>query len=188
MSADMKTAAPKAIRWTREEYYRMAEAGLFDGRRVELVRGEVIEMTPQKSRHATGVTLVYTSLSAAFGDKYVARIQLPLILGLDSDPEPDAAVVPGNVRDFVDAHPSTATLVVEVADSSLDYDRTTKCALYAESGIPEYWIVNLVERQLEVYRKPEGGAYGERLVLGPSESVEPLSGSRVRVLVADLLP
>ena len=169
----MKTVAPKAIRWTREEYYRMAEAGLFDGRRVELVRGEVIEMTPQKSRHATGITLAYTALSAAFGGEYNVRIQLPLILGQDSDPEPDAAIVRGTARDYVDAHPQTATLVVEVADSSLEYDRTTKCALYAESGIPEYWIVNLVDRQLEVYRKPEGGAYSERLVLGPSESVEP---------------
>ncbi len=184
----MKTAEPRAIRWTREEYYRMAGAGLFDGRRVELIRGEVIEMTPQKSRHATGISLADIALKAAFGDGYVVRIQLPLVLGINSDPEPDVAVVAGTARDYVDAHPQTAALVVEVAESSLGYDRTAKGPLYAESGNPEYWIVNLVDRQLEVYTKPEGNTYLERRVLGAAESVEPLAASGVRVPVADLLP
>ena len=184
----MKTAEPRAIRCTREDYYRMAEAGLFEGRRVELIRGEVIEKTPQKSRHPTGVTLAYTSRTKAFGDGYVVRIQMPLVLGRDSDPEPDVAVVAGTTRDYADAHPQTAALVVEVAESSLEYDRTTKGPLYAESRIPEYWIVNLVDGQLEVYRKPEGSAYRERRVLGVSESVEPLAAVGVELRVADLLP
>lgn len=123
------------------------------------------------------------------------RPQLPLSLDPDSEPEPDAAVVRGAPRDYVDTHPTTALLVVEVADTPLDLDRGKKAGLYAKAGIPEYWIVNLVEPVLEVHRDPApvpGGpseaAY--RLVRrhAPSEAVTLSTPGAGPVPVADLLP
>ena len=189
----MQLAGPKTIRWTREDYYKMAEAGLFEGRRVELIRGEIFEMTPQLSPHAAAVRIADYTLRPVFGHGYVISIQLPLSLGLDSDPEPDLAVVPGAPRDFVGAHPSTAVLVLEVADSSLGYDRITKGSLYAEANIQEYWILNLADRQLEVYREPRQEAtgtyaYGNVTTLGESDTVSPLSAPGATIRVGDLLP
>ena len=123
------------------------------------------------------------------------RVQGPLDLGEISEPEPDVAVIAGNVRDYTDAHPTTAALIVEVADTSLAYDRTTKASLYAKAGIADYWIVNLIERQLEVHRYPTSDAarlygfgYAEITVLTAAESVVPLAMPQASIAVADLLP
>src|SRR5215468_2290997 len=140
--------------WTREKYYKMGEIGLFEDKRVELIEGEVIEMSPIYSPHATSVTLAGDVLRAIFGKGWVVREEKPLSLGDDSDPEPDIALVEGKARDFKDAHPTTAALVIEVADSSLSYDRSRKASLYAKAGIPDYWILNLQDRQIEVHRRP----------------------------------
>ncbi|MCS6863160.1 MAG: Uma2 family endonuclease, partial [Abditibacteriales bacterium] len=116
-------------------------------------------------------------------------------LGTDSDPEPDIAVEVGNSRTYRDAHPTTAVLIVEIADSSLDHDRRCKGSLYASEGIEDYWIVNLVDRQLEVYRQPHADAtqpygfgYADVRVLKARERVAPLAAPRSWVKVADLLP
>jgi Uma2 family endonuclease len=123
------------------------------------------------------------------------RLQAPLALDDDSEPEPDVAVVAGEYRDYVSGHPSTAPLVVEVADSSLGLDRRLKGGLYARAGLPEYWIANLVEGVLEVHREPRlepGAAYGwvYRFVeiLRPPASVTPLGAPGSFIPVADLLP
>jgi Uma2 family endonuclease len=191
----MTLAEPKAIRWTRSEYYKMAEAGLFQGRRVELIRGEIIEMTPQDSLHATGVTLADDAVRRVFRGAFVVRVQLPLSLGLDSDPEPDVAVVAGTPRAYSGAHPGTAVLVVEVAISSVEYDRTTKAGLYAEAGVQDYWIVNVPERQLEVHRDPgrvqdekQQYGYGSSRVLAATDTVSPLGFPDASLRVADFLP
>ncbi len=184
----MPVVKPTAIRWTRDEYYRIASSGVFAERRVELIRGEVIEMTPQDGRHATGVTLADRILQRVLGDGFVVRSQLPLALGLDSDPEPDIAIVEGDPRDYVEEHPSGAVLVVEISSSSLGHDRTTKMSLYAEAGIPEYWIVNLVDRNLEVYRQPAADGYAERRVVGATETISSLVHPESSIDVADLLP
>ena len=191
----MKLTKPQALRWTREEYYRMAAAGLLGDRRVELIRGEIIEMSPQDSLHATGISLVDTALRRVFAQGFVVRVQLPLSLGRDSDPEPDLAVVRGSPRDYLRTHPRTAVLIVEVAESSLEYDRETKGALYAEAGITDYWIVNLTDRSLEVYRDPRINPRGPdefryMLVktLGASEAVSPLAMPQAALPVEDLLP
>jgi Uma2 family endonuclease len=112
-----------------------------------------------------------------------------------SEPEPDVAIIAGNVRDYVDAHPTTATLIVEVADTSLAYDRTIKASLYARAGVADYWIVNLIERQLEVYRRPTrdaaqpyGFGYAEMTVYTAAERVTPLALPLASVAVADMLP
>lgn len=191
----MKLAEPKSIRWTREEYYKMAVSGLFDGRRVELIHGEIFEMSPQDSLHASGITMVNRCLSRNFTQSFLVRVQLPVALGLESDPEPDFAIVQGEVSDYLQAHPSTAVLVIEVSVSSLEYDRTIKLQLYAEAGIPEYWIINLVDRRLEVYRQPQKSSsdpnsvdYGWRQVLTAQDSISPLSLPQASIPVAELLP
>jgi len=174
----------------------MAEAGIFaPGERVELIEGEIIAMTPQKGPHATAVSLVYESLRSAFKAGFYVRQQLPLTLDPASEPEPDVAVVRGNPRDYVQDHPPTALLVIEVADATLEFDRGRKAGLYARAGIPDYWIVNLPDRVLEVYRDPgplaDGPAeHGYRSIrrIGPPDSVAPLASPAAHVRVADLLP
>jgi Uma2 family endonuclease len=105
------------------------------------------------------IHLALEVLRRIFSTGYTLRGQAPLALDEHSEPESDIAVVEGAIRDFVSAHPQTAVLVVEVADSTLQYDRTTKARLYARNSIPEYWIVNLQERRLEVYRHPVSDEY-----------------------------
>jgi Uma2 family endonuclease len=111
-------------RWTREDNDRMIDAGIFaPGERVELLDGEIIDISPQKSGHTTAVRLTEEALRAVFGAGFEVRTQMPLALDSYSEPEPDVAVVPGSPRDYRDAHPSSALLVVEVTDSTLAYDR-----------------------------------------------------------------
>jgi Uma2 family endonuclease len=185
----MVTATVDNRRFTREEYERLVEQGYFHPEeRIELVDGGLYEMTPQSSFHSTGVLLTQSALQPLFKEGFQIRIQMPLALGFDSEPEPDLAVVPGGLRDYVYAHPTTAILIVEVADSSLIHDRKRKASLYARSGIPEYWILNLVRWCLEVYRESKEGVYTSRTVLREGDSVSPLSRPEVSIPVASLLP
>lgn len=192
----MMLAVPAVRRWTRDDYYKMAEAGIFaPGERVELIEGEIVAMTPQKSPHAAAGSLVEEALRVAFGPGFHVRSQRPLDLGPESEPEPDAAVVRGRPRDYVSAHPVTAVLVVEISDTTLAYDRGRKAALYAKAGIPEYWIVNLVDRILEVHRdprplsgKPSECGYRSMRQFEPSKTVTPLESPSAVILVTDLLP
>ncbi|MCX7777155.1 MAG: Uma2 family endonuclease, partial [Armatimonadetes bacterium] len=116
----------KRRKFTKAEYYRMAEMGFFSGQKVELIDGEVVLMAPQEAEHAVAAELVLRVLERAFGGGYHVRAQKPLDLGEHYEPEPDAAVVKGSPRDYIQAHPKTAVLVVEVALSSVDYDRFVK--------------------------------------------------------------
>lgn len=180
---------PRVHRWTRDEYHAMGRIGLFDGKRVELLEGDVIEMSPIDGPHATAVTLVDDELRAAFGRGYVVRVQQPIALSIPSEPEPDALVVPGHARDYRDNHPTTATLLVEVASSSLTYDRTRKARAYARAGIADYWIVNLVDRQVEIHRDPQpDGSYASVSVAGEDDVVSPLAAPSAAIRVVDLLP
>jgi Uma2 family endonuclease len=176
-------------RWTREEYDRMLDAGvLSEQARLELVDGEIVEMTPQKSAHSTGTALVVDALRQCFSAGYHVRSQMPLAIDDRSEPEPDAAVVEGGIRDYADHHPRAAVLVVEVADSTLSFDRMSKAAVYARSGVPEYWILNLRERTLEAHRCPSSSVYTERVTLTADQEVSPLAAPQQRIRVADLLP
>jgi Uma2 family endonuclease len=188
-------AEPHVHQWTRSEYYTMAATGLFDGKHVELIEGQVIEMSPMGSPHRTAVILIGEALRKAFPSGYFVQVQSPLDLGEFSDPEPDVAVIAGAVRDYTDAHPTTAVLIVEVADSSLTYDRTTKASLYAKAGLVEYWLLNLIDRQLEVHRHPIANAavplgfgYAEVTQYNASEFVTPLTATSATIAIADLLP
>ncbi len=145
-------------------------------------------MTPEKSRHAAAVDLSLEALRRAFSGSYSIRAQHPLAVSDTSEPEPDVAVVRGSVRDYVDRHPTSAVLVVEVSDSSLEYDRTRKARVYAQGGIAEYWIVNIVAGVLEIHRDPGDSGYRSVSTLRAGEAVTPLAGDGTPVLVADLLP
>src|SRR5262249_58830943 len=113
-------------------------------------------------------------MRTAFGSGWRFRSQSPLVLGQDLDPEPDFAVIAGTPRGS-STHPTTADLVVEVADSSLDFDTNQKRLLYAKAGIREYWVVDINGRRLLVYRDPQGGDYATQQALGPSDAVSPLT-------------
>jgi len=181
----------EAHRWTRQEYDRLVDRGLLPaGKRVELVEGVIYDMTPQNSLHATGFRKVQQALGVAFplASGFEIRGQLPLALSEDSEPEPDVAIVLGSIDDFLESHPTTALLVVEVADSSLLHDRKRKIPLYARSGIPEAWLLNLVRKVLEVFRDPIDGAYQTRIILRAGDSVSPLGRPEAMIAVSDLLP
>jgi Uma2 family endonuclease len=151
---------PAPLRFTRADFNRMGEAGLFEGRRVELLEGEVIEMTPQGSRHASAVARIASRLGRVLDPSFVIRPQLPLALDDRSEPEPDIAVCRPDPRDYADAHPRAdqVVLLVEVADSSLGYDHGRKAAAYARAGIPVLWIVDLQARAVSVLREPGAGS------------------------------
>ena len=182
-------AAPRSYRWTRAAYEQLGDAGVFGPEeRVQLVDGEIIDMSPQYSPHATALSLTQYALDDAFGEGFYVRVQLPLNLNDHSQPEPDVAVMQGSPRDYRKAHPTTASLVVEVSDSTLRFDQTRKLVVYAAAGIPEYWIVNLIENTIEVYRDPRGATYGAKQTYGTGQSITPLAAPNATVAVSDLLP
>jgi len=191
----MNTTEPTLKRWTRSEYYTMSDMGWFQRRRVELIDGEIVEMSPQRSFHAAALGLVEDVLRAAYGSRFWVRTQRPLDLGIVMEPEPDVAVVEGNPRDYSGSHPTTALLIVEVSDTTLAYDRGPKASVYAAAGIQDYWILNLIDRHLEVCRvpipdpaEPHGFGYSSRTIVGATASISPLSAPHVSILVSDLLP
>ena len=183
-------------RITRARYEQLVKKGAFGpDDRVELLDGLLVAREPQGSRHAVVVDLVRVALERAFGRGYYVRDDKPLALDDSSEPEPDAVVVRGRPRDFLEAHPAAALLVVEVAETSLAVDRLRKGGLYARAAIPDYWIVNLVDEVLEVYRQPvrapsrrHGWKYGSVRLLKRNAVVSPLAAPRARIRVADLLP
>jgi len=175
-------------KWTRKEYYRLWELGLIPDRRVQLIDGEIYLMLPQNPPHASAISLVQQTLTSIFGKGYTARVQLPLDLGLRSEPEPDVAMVRGGPRDFTQHHPKGAVLVVEVADATLAFDRKKKGLTYAQGGIADYWIVNLSDGCLEVYREPTRKGYKSRNVLEPDDVVIPLHLPSVKLKVSELIP
>jgi Uma2 family endonuclease len=186
-------AGPRRWRWSREDYRKLVELGLFDDRRVQLILGEIIEMGKQGWPHAAALLRLIEVLRRVFPIGHFVSEQKPFPVGA-SEPEPDAAVVPGRPEDYAD-HPTVAALLVEVADTSLAMDTTTKAELYATAGVPEYWVVDLLNRQLHVFRDPAplpaglgATAYRTHLVLNPTDTLNPLAAPIATVRVAELLP
>jgi len=182
--------------WTRVEYDRLISLGIIqEDERLELLAGELVLRDRQSPGHAFAIQSLGDALGHAIGPGGHVRTLSPIALDSESEPEPDLSVVPGVIRDYRDDHPSQPTLLVEVADTSLIFDREHKGSLYARARLPEYWIVNLVDRVLEVYREPTpdtaapfGWAYRVALTLGPHDHVTPLAAPSARILVADFLP
>ena len=192
---------PETFRFSRERFYRALETGFFEETdKVELISGELVtegmlDRMLQKSPHAVAVLLVAKALSSRIPPGYHVRSQLPLSLGVDHEVEPDCVVVSGRERDYTAGHPTTAELIVEVSESTLRFDQTFKSSLYAANGIPEYWIVNLMEQVLEVRRNPRadskaqfGFQYHSVARIKSGESVAPSLAPGVQVAISDLLP
>jgi Uma2 family endonuclease len=173
----------------------LVRLGLFTADPVELIAGQLVVAEPQGSYHATAVGAVDDALRAVLPAGFIVRAQMPVALDDDSEPEPDLAVVRGTRADYRDRHPSRTVLVLEVSDSSLGFDRLDKGSLYARSGVQDYWIVNLIDRVLEVYRDPtpdpaapHGWRYESMETFRTSAVVAPLELPSARLAVSTLLP
>lgn len=174
-------------RFTVDEYYRMAEAGILSrDDRVELIDGEVVRMTPIGPRHASCVMRLTTLLPQLAADYAIISVQNPVRLGTYDEPQPDVVVLAKRQDFYRHAHPgpSDTLLVIEVADTSIEYDRTRKLERYALSGVPEVWIVNLGENLVEVYRRLAENEYRERVAVGPGQSLS-VPGAADRFLAVD---
>jgi Uma2 family endonuclease len=180
-----------------EQYYRLAELGFFKGKRVELIHGEILEVSPIGWSHALATGLVVDVLTRIFASGHWVSEQKPFRIpgsSLSSELEPDVAVIPGASRNY-SGHPTLAALIVEVADTTLFYDTTTKAELHATAGVADYWVLDLDGRQLQVFRDPVQlpaglGASGYRthFVLDASGQLGPLAAPGATITVADLLP
>jgi Uma2 family endonuclease len=182
-------------RWKRVEYERLVDLGVFEGDPIELIGGQLIVAEPKGSPHATAVGMANDALHAVLPPGWIVRVQDPLALDDESAPEPDIALVRGSRADYRHAHPARPALAIEVAQSSLGFDRQQKGSLYARAGVQDYWIVNLVDGVLEVYRDaapdasaPYGWRYRSIQTLSPPALVTPLVPPSSSIPVAALLP
>ena len=190
--SDVDTASEpvRQRRFTREEYVRMAETGVLGPEdRTELIDGYLIEMTAQNAPHRAAIvngTKLFVDLLR--NTRYSVQVQSTLPLDCRNVPEPDFAIFRGDGSDLLDGEPDEVPLIVEVSDTTLTYDRTTKLVCYASNDIPEYWIVNLQTQTLECYRNPAADEYRERRTLERGATVAPRFEDALELAVADLLP
>ncbi|HET6246932.1 MAG TPA: Uma2 family endonuclease [Tepidisphaeraceae bacterium] len=187
----MPLGRPKPPHWTGEAFDRATAAGVFDAHRVELIEGQLLEMPAMNEPHALAVQMgTYLLMKTFPPDRFTVRVQLPMALG-ESRPLPDFVILNGPpAQNF--RNPATAMLVIEVSDTTLDYDQVDKGELYAMHGLPEYWIVNLGARCLEVRRKPQGvghaGArYDQITIHAEGETAAPLGAADCKIAVGGLL-
>ncbi|MBM4257019.1 MAG: Uma2 family endonuclease [Deltaproteobacteria bacterium] len=175
-------------RFTRDEYYRIGETSLFADKRMELLDGEIIDIAPHNPPHASRIARLSFLLFRLLGTAFTIRAQLPIILNDWSEPEPDVAICRFDADDYPQVHPqaSDVFLVIEVAESTLAFDRSRKGAVYAGSAIPEYWIVNLVDRRIEVFSGPDlaNRRYRQERVAVPGDTL--LLPGGVSLAVADV--
>lgn len=172
------------------EWHRMGEAGIFPPEtRMELIEGEILHTAPKGFNHAAHVTRLSRYFIRSLDDSVSVRGQNPIQLGDLSEPEPDLALVKADSNDYTTRHPNAADvlLLVEVADSTLRFDRSQKLRLYAKHQIPEYWIVNLIDNCLEVFRQPQDGDYLDKTVLSKADRVTLQVLPEIQVAVADIL-
>ena len=180
---------PRSFRWTKEQYHRMGDAGLFEGMNVELIEGEIIEMPSMNFPHWKSVVKVRDALIKVFGADYIVIDQLPISIIDESEPEPDIAVICADLESLQDL-PSTACLVVEISDATLSYDKGRKLKLYARAGIAEYWILDVKARRLIVHRAPnaEEEQFDNVQTLKETDVVSTLEVPDALIKIAELLP
>ncbi|OIP68515.1 MAG: hypothetical protein AUK43_15770 [Oscillatoriales cyanobacterium CG2_30_40_61] len=166
-------------KFTTEDYHRLTELGFFqENDRIELIRGEMIEMAAKGTSHSVCETRLERELYKLIGERATLRGQQPIILSSYSEPEPDRVIVKNREDDYLNGHPHTKDilLLIEISDSSLDYDQSTKLSVYAENNITDYWIFNLVDFCLEYYSEPYQKSQGEfgylrKLIYLPTQSI-----------------
>ena len=187
---------PNRHKWTRAEVQRFSDAGVFTDRDgYELLFGELVTKVGMKGPHATVVVLLQGALLQIFGAGYVARFQLPFVVADESEPEPDAAIVTGQARDFLVNHPTQAALIVEISDATLAFDLGAKASLYARAGVADYWVIDINSRLIHVHRTPlispalpNGAGYQTVSRLTETNTISPLAAPGNSFLVAEILP
>jgi Uma2 family endonuclease len=186
MQATRPFAGLRPHRLSRAEYDRMVKLGFFERERVELIHGIVVDMAPIGPSHSDVVSLLTKALLPPLIGRATLRPQSPFLAWDESEPEPDVAIVLD--QSYAAEHPDRAFLLIEVSDSSLEYDRDTKAPLYAASGVPEYWIVDVKSRCIEVYSAPVNGRYTNLRRVVTGETLSPAAFPDVVVRVSDLFP
>ena len=186
---------PVRHRFTIAQYRALGGSGLFQNAKTILLAGEVFTVPMPDPPHDTALGLTDAWVRSAFAVGHHVRSQMAFDIGTENDPGPDLAVVAGGIRDYAARTPTAAVLIVEVADSSLFLDTTTKAELYATAGVPDYWVIDLENRRLLVYRDPVplpsglgATAYQTHRAFGPNDAVSPLALPSAGVRVGDLLP
>ena len=169
----------------RVEYDKMVELGMFEDERIELLRGVLVPMSPIGPPHSATIDRLTRMLVLALDGRGTVRVQNPFAALDDSEPEPDLSVVP--FGDYDEGHPERAELLIEVAESSLSRDRGVKLRIYAENGVPEYWVVNLVDRTIEVHTEPAPGGYGRMQSYVAGQSIRLTRFEDIQILVADVI-
>jgi Uma2 family endonuclease len=186
------TQTPFTFRlWTAEEYHRMAEAGIFHPEeRVELIAGQIIRMSAKGTAHTAAVRRTAKILRNLLINQAEVYTQDPIQLDDFSEPEPDVAVVRIDPLDYADHHPtpSEVYLIIEVADSSLKYDRETKAKAYARSGLADYWVLDVINRKLHMFREPIQEGYQSEVILSEEASVSPLQFPTLEITLQEMLP
>jgi Uma2 family endonuclease len=177
-------------RWSVDEYHRMIAAGILTARdRVELLDGQIIEMAPQEPPHAATTSSFGNDFVFLFAGKAWVRQQLPITIAPNSEPEPDIAVVRIDPNRYRDRHPVAEDiyLLIEVSDSTLNYDRQRKAKVYAQAKILEYWVIDVNQRQVFVFREPQGGIYQIEQVLQVDAAIAPVAFPDVMIELSNLL-
>ncbi|MBK7871303.1 MAG: Uma2 family endonuclease [Saprospiraceae bacterium] len=185
----MTATLPKRL-FTVEDFYKMLESGILnEDDRVELINGEIVEMSPIGSKHAACVKRLNELLKDLLGKSVIISVQDPIRINEFSEPEPDIAIVRRRADFYADSHPEPqdVLLLIEVADSSFPIDRKVKVPLYAEAGIPEVWIVDLIQEKMLVFRLPKGKKYQEEQKLSASDALTIPAASNPSIAVADIL-
>ncbi|MCL1465072.1 Uma2 family endonuclease [Argonema galeatum] len=176
--------------FTAKEYHFMAEAGIFNpDERVELLAGQIIKMAAKGTAHSAAVTRTENLLRNLLGDLVLIRLQDPVQLDDYSEPEPDIALVIPDQMYYEDHHPnpSEVYLIIEVSDTTLSRDLEFKAGIYARSGIADYWVLDVNNRQLHIFREPSQNGYQSELILSDSGSVSPLAFPNVIITVGEML-
>lgn len=181
-----RSRVPRGFHFSTEQYSKLIDLGIFADRRVQLLEGELIEMPSIDPPHRTAIVKTEAVIRRTFPNHLVTS-QLPLRI-LDSEPEPAVAVLAGSIDDYLDAHPSTAVMAIEIPQATRNAYQTRKLRIYASGDIAEYWILNLKARQLEVLTVPVAGVYTEKRVLGETDFVTPLAAPKTKIVVSDMLP
>jgi Uma2 family endonuclease len=177
--------------WTVAEYHRIAEAGILEhGERVELLEGKIIWMSAKGTAHRCAVGRINYIFKNALENRAWVSIQDPITLNDRSEPEPDISVVKIDPLDYADHHPTPneVYLIIEVADSSLKFDCETKGKAYSEAGISDYWVLDVVKRQLYVFREPTSQGYQSQVVLDADAAISPLAFPDFQIPIQQLLP
>ncbi len=187
----IESSSPPLKKWSVEDYHRMIEFGILTpADQVELLEGVIVQLNPQRSPHAATTQCASDYLRQMLRGQVIVRVQLPITLPPDSEPEPDIAIVRLDPRKYFDRHPQPEDilLLAEVADSTLNEDRTRKAKLYAKANICEYWVIDVNKRQVLGFRQSDGDRYSQEFTLSENDSIGLSAFPEILILMSQLFP